>query len=121
MKSIVIAAIGLFYFAFTANDQLTGTWERISTDGRTYKVIFHKDSTFDMHVDGTPRLTGTYKLRDDLLTVDDTGCPDATGTYKITFFSNGDSCKMQMINDACMGRAQQADGPVLGRVKKIKL
>ena len=121
MKSFLIAAIGLLYFAFTAKEKLTGTWQRINETGPAYQVIFREDSTYDVLVNEKQGVTGKYQLKNDLLTIDDTGCPQMTGTYKVSFNSTGDSCRMEVINDDCGGRRQTADGATLVRVKKFKL
>ena len=115
MKSTCIALIGLVIFAFTGKDPLTGTWQRVGPGNR--QVIFREDSTFDMLVNETLRLSGKYSLKENIFTIDDYGCPDMTGTYKLSFFGNNDSCRFEVIHDACDGRRAQADGAVLFRVK----
>jgi hypothetical protein len=116
MKIICITAIAMVC-AFTGNNRLTGTWQRLSSSGNIHTITFSADNTFEMQVNGTPRVSGDYSLTDSIFSIEDFGCPDMKGTYKIKFFGNSDSCRFEAISDPCDARVQQANGAVLFKVK----
>jgi hypothetical protein len=115
MKIIGIAIVAMVC-AYTSNDPLAGSWQRVSATNGIYRVSFTPDNTFQMFVNDQLRVTGTYTLNDSIVIMDDSGCPDMTGTYKLSFFGNGDSCRVQVIGDPCDARVQQAHEAVLFRL-----
>ena len=118
MKSICIAVIAILFSSSTKNDKLTGTWQRVIPGGDVvYRITFTADNTFEGYVNEKPFVSGTYTLRDSIFAIEDFGCPDIPGTYKVNFFGNDDSCRLQVINDACDGRLAQADNAILYRIK----
>ncbi len=116
MKAICLAAFAIVCFAFTTNDKLIGTWQGHNSWGK-YNLIFKKDNSFEVLVGDKPKVSGVYTFTDSIFTIEDYGCPEVIGKYKITFFGNDDSCRFQLLEDGCDGRASAADNAVLFRVK----
>jgi hypothetical protein len=118
MKSICIAIVALLFFDSSKSDSLTGTWMRLSPAGApVYRVVFSAD-TYKTYINDKPGVNGVYTLNDSIFDINDSGCPDEPARYKITFFGNNDSCRLQVINDGCDARMHQADNAILYRVKK---
>ena len=122
MKTILITASMFTAFSFMKQDKLTGRWEsQPSAKGTVTGVVFREDQSFDGYLNKKPFVTGTYSLEDSIFTMTDNGCNGATGTYKIIFFSNDDSLRLQPINDPCTERMKGTSRLVLGRVKSIPM
>jgi len=100
------------------NEKLVGRWESpVSPKGNVTGVVFKADSTFEGYVNQKPFVTGTYSLKNDTFTFVDNGCDGKQGTYKVIFFSNEDSIRMQPIEDGCEERKNGMSKLVLGRKK----
>ena len=112
-----VAAVMMFLLAFIVPNKLTGRWERISPTGNVIGVIFKEDNTFDAYINKKPFVSGTYDLHDNIFTVIDNGCPDIKGVFKMTFFSNDDSMRVELISDSCTERGKGLHNNVYGRVK----
>ena len=115
MKTFIFCIATLVSFCF--DDKLTGRWESISSTGNVTGVVFKPDNTFEGYINKKPFVTGTYTLQDSIFTMQDNGCMGAVGTYKISFFSNNDSLRLELIEDACEGRGRGTNGRVFGRAK----
>ncbi|HYF32088.1 MAG TPA: hypothetical protein VD993_13285 [Chitinophagaceae bacterium] len=103
------------------NNKLVGRWESMSVTGNVTGVVFKEDNTFEGYVNKKPFVSGTYTFHDGIFTMQDNGCMDAVGTYKITFFSNDDSMRIELLSDDCTPRGNGTNNRVFGRVKKIVL
>ncbi|MGB8193968.1 MAG: hypothetical protein WCF67_18690 [Chitinophagaceae bacterium] len=117
MKTILFAVIAITLFSSTAKDKLTGRWESISATGNVTGVVFKEDNTFEGYINKKPFVSGFYTLRDSTFTMEDNGCMSLVGTYKLLFFNNDDSLRLELIEDPCTGRGQGTNGRVFGRVK----
>lgn len=119
MKTILFSALASLLFASAAPDKLIGRWESISpVSGNVTGVIFKEDGSFEAYINQKPFVSGTYTLRDSIFEMQDPGCLSMIGSYKITFFSNNDSLRLQLIHDLCEGRANGSNNRVFGRVKQ---
>jgi hypothetical protein len=108
----------MILFAITGNEKLVGKWESpVSPKGNTTGVIFRADSTFDAYFNNKPFTSGAYSLKNDTFSFTDNGCDGKQGIYKITFFSNEDSIRLQPIDDPCEERKNGMSKLVLGRKK----
>ncbi|HEY6900627.1 MAG TPA: cytochrome c peroxidase, partial [Puia sp.] len=101
------------------NDRLTGKWESLSVNGNVTSVVFFPDHTFDGYVNDKPFTNGEYTLSDSIFTLVDNGCNGVRGTYRIMFFSNDDSIRLQVIQDSCTERGKGISQLVLGRKKPM--
>ena len=103
---------------FLPNDKLIGRWEsRPSEKGAVTTVVFRADNSFDGYVNNKPFVNGTYTLNDSIFTMVDNGCNGVRGTYTIHFFSNGDSMRLECLQDSCAERCAGASRIILGRKK----
>jgi hypothetical protein len=118
MKTILFSALASLLFASSAYDKLMGRWESVSpATGNVTGVVFREDGSFEGYVNQKPFVSGSYTLRDSIFELQDNGCMGITGIYKITFFSNDDSIRLQLIQDLCEGRGTGVNNRVFGRVK----
>lgn len=119
MKTILFTALASLLFATSSYDKLTGRWESISpASGNVTGVVFRDDGSFEGYINQKPFVSGSYTLRDSIFEMQDNGCLGITGSYKLTFFSNGDSMRLQLIQDLCEGRGNGVNNRVFGRVKQ---
>lgn len=117
MKKFFFLTILIASLAFITKDELTGRWESKSVTGNITGVIFNPDNSFEGYINKKPFVSGTYTFKDGIFTMEDNGCPGIPSSYKLTFFSNGDSLRLELIKDDCPGRGQGANNRVFGRVK----
>lgn len=118
MKIILISFLAMMFTSFTREDKLTGKWEtQPNENGNVTGVSFKPDNSFEGYVNKKPFTSGTYTLKDDVFTFSDNGCNGVEASYKIIFFSNNDSLRLQPITDSCVGRRNGMSRLVLGRVK----
>ena len=115
MKPLIICMMVLL--ANSSGDKLIGRWESISEKGNTTGVVFKEDNTFEGYVNKKPFVTGTYTFNDSIFTMQDNGCMGVSGTYKLHFYSNNDSFRIQLIHDDCEPRGNGTNNRVFGRVK----
>jgi hypothetical protein len=118
MKMMLIPAALIVLCSFMAPDKLIGRWERKTASGNVVGVWFKPDNTFEAFINKKAFVSGTYTLNGNIYTNVDNGCPDIRGVYKITFFSNDDSMRVELIVDSCLERGKGMNGNVYGRVKK---
>ena len=117
MKSMLIAAAIMLLPVL--KNKLEGRWEsKPSVNGNVTGVVFKSDSTFEGYVNRKPFVTGKYTFEDDVFTFTDNGCNGAKGEYRVIFFSNEDSLKLQCISDSCEERKAGMTRLIMGRVKK---
>jgi hypothetical protein len=116
MKTFMFSIIMLI--SMTHSKKLVGRWESISAAGNTTGIVFKEDGSFEGYVNKKPFVTGMYTLRDSIFEMSDNGCMGATGTYKLHFFSNNDSFRIILIQDACEPRGKGTNNRVFGRVKQ---
>jgi hypothetical protein len=117
MKSIIIAAA--IMLLPVVKNKLEGRWEsKPSVNGNVTGVVFKPDYTFEGYVNRKPFVTGKYSFEDDIFTFTDNGCNGAQGVYRVIFFSNDDSLKLQCISDSCTERKEGMSRLIMGRVKK---
>lgn len=105
-------------FAFIPKDELIGRWESKSAKGNVTGVIFKADNSFEGYINKKPFVSGIYTYKKGIFTMEDNGCPSIVGTYKLTFFSEADSLRIEVITDDCDGRKQGAHNRTFGRVKQ---
>lgn len=117
MKTVLYAVIALTLFSAPAKDKLTGRWESISPTGNITGVVFKEDNTFEGYINKKPFTSGTYSLTDSTFAMQDNGCQGHVGNYRIHFFSNNDSFRLQLIDDPCTPRGNGSNGRRFGRVK----
>jgi hypothetical protein len=116
MKTIIISAALIALFSFTNADILTGWWESpISPKGNITSLRFKEDQTFDGFINKKPFVSGTYMLKDSILTFTDNGCNGETAMYQLVFFHYGDSLRFSPITDNCHERRNGMSRTVLGR------
>lgn len=115
MKPLIIFVLALMSGNF--ENKLVGRWQKISPSGNITGVVFKEDNSFEGYINKKPFVTGTYTIRDSIFTMQDNGCNGATGNYKIIFFSNNDSFRLQLIQDDCEPRGRGASSGAYGRVK----
>lgn len=115
MKTILLST--LLLLAMSGPNKLVGRWESISPAGNITGVVFNEDNTFEAYVNQKPFVSGTYTLRDSTFQMQDFGCMGVMGTYRIHFFSKGDSFRIELVDDACEGRANGTNNRVFGKVK----
>lgn len=102
----------------TNQDKLTGRWQtKPSEKGNTTLVVFKPDNSFEGFINKKPFTTGTYTLQDSIFSLTDNGCNGVRGIYRIIFFSNSDSMRLEPINDSCTGRKEGMSRLILGRMK----
>ncbi len=118
MKSIMILLTASMLISFTTSDKLTGRWEtQPSEKGNITGVVFKNDNTFEGYVNRKPFVSGSYKLKDNIFSFSDNGCEGKEGVYKIIFFSNDDSLRLEPVSDECNERKNGMSRLVLGRVR----
>lgn len=118
MKTILFSVLAMTLLSSAGTEKLIGRWESISRTGNITGVVFKEDNTFEGYINQKPFVSGTYNLVDSIYTMSDNGCMGVKGTYKLTFFSNNDSFRLQLISDACEPRGNGTNNRVFGRVKK---
>ena len=118
MKSIFIFFVFAALLSFTITDELTGRWQtKPSPKGNVTSVLFNPDNSFEVFTNKKPFTSGVYTLADSIFTFTDNGCNGKRGVYKIIFFSDGDSLRLQPLQDSCTERMNGMSRIVLGRVK----
>lgn len=119
MKKIYIVAaalISFILFAFGYQEKtLVGRWETKTSDGSIFGAVFKADHTYSGYINKKVFVTGKYKFKDNLLSMDDDGGCKTTGVYKITFFA--DSLRISVVTDSCTARREGTDKLVFGSVK----
>lgn len=96
-----------------------GKWLAAQSDnGNRGGARFYKDSTYEAFVNEVPFVTGTFSIRDSILTMSDYGCANKVGTYKLIRFGNCDSMRFELIDDECEGRRNGMTTTILGRVSE---
>ena len=115
MKPLIICLMVLL--AKSSDDKLIGRWESLSEKGNITGVVFREDNTFEGYVNKKPFVTGTYTFNDSIFTLQDNGCMGVTGTYKLNFYSNNDSFRIQLMHDDCEERGNGIHNRVFGKVK----
>ena len=118
MKPILIIIAAALTLAFTSTNKLTGRWEtKPSEKGNITGVVFKSDNTFEGFINRKPFVTGTYTFEDSIFSFVDNGCEGKRGVYKVIFFSNEDSMRLEPISDSCDRRREGMIRLILGRVK----
>lgn len=118
MKKLFFLSLLAFAFTATTNAQRTniaGKWagQFPNPDGTALKfTLTLTDNTyeFDMGMDGTTDLTGSYTSEGDQITIWNTSgesdCPsDQKGVYKVT--QDGNTTTFTKVTDACPGRGAE--------------
>lgn len=118
MKKLSFLALLLFALsagAFAQQASVTGRWagQFPNPDGTALKftlTLTDKTYEFDMGMDGTADLTGSYTSQGDQITIwntnGDSECPsDKKGVYKVT--QNGDTATFTKVTDDCPGRGAE--------------
>lgn len=118
MKLMLFFATIIALVSFVKTDKLTGRWERKTATGNIVGVVFKGDNIIEGYINKKPFVSGTYTLEDTLFTLVDNGCPNIRGKYKMIFFSNDDSVRLELISDSCLERGKGMNGNVYGRVKQ---
>lgn len=118
MKTILFSVLAMAFLSTEGPERLIGRWESISSTGNVTGVVFKDDNTFEGYVNQKPFVSGTYSLSDSVFIMSDNGCKGVEGVYKLTFFSNNDSFRIQTISDDCEARGNGVNNRVFGRVKK---
>jgi hypothetical protein len=118
MKTFLISIVIMTFFAFPAKDILTGKWQTpVSPKGNVTGIVFKEDNSFEAFVNRKPFTSGKYTLKDSLFSFTDTGCEGKPGTYRLIFFSQGDSLRLEAVSDSCVERKNGMIHLVMGRVK----
>ncbi len=115
MKTILFSTLLLFVIA--DSNKLVGRWESVSATGNITGVVFKDDNSFEGYINDKPFVSGTYSIRDSSFQMQDNGCMGVPGDYILHFFSKNDSFRIELVNDACEGRANGSNNRVFGRVK----
>ncbi len=85
---VIIAAV-----AFAPKNKLVGRWEtKPSPKGNITGVVFNKDNTYEGYINKKPFVSGTYSLRRNIITIEETGCNGMKAVYKLIFFSHSIRC-----------------------------
>ena len=118
MKHFIVYLLSFVVTAAPSSDKLTGRWEtKPSVKGNVTGIVFKEDNSFNGYINRKPFFTGTYALRDSLLSFVDNGCAGVGATYVVRFFSNSDSIRFAVVSDSCAERRGGMERIVLGRVK----
>lgn len=118
MKTILFVFTLVALLSFATENKLAGRWESApSMNGNVTGAVFKEDGSFEGYVNRKPFVTGTYALKDSILSFTDNGCMGMEGVYKVAFFSNSDSLRFQAISDNCSERKAGMERLTLGRVK----
>jgi len=116
IASITAAFLGLV--VFTTGNELTGRWEsKPSVKGNVTGVVFKSDSSFEGYVNKKPFTSGRYLFENGLFSFTDNGCEGKRGIYRVIFFHNGDSLRLEPVSDSCVQRKEGMSKLILGRVK----
>jgi len=116
---MIIGSLLLILSARLGKKDIVGRWKTNPSDkGNVTMVNFKADNHFDGFVNKKPFVTGTYQYEYPELYFIDNGCEGKTGRYKVIFFSNDDSIRMEPIADSCKERMEGMKRMVLGRVTK---
>ena len=116
-KKLIIGSILLTLAAHPGKTDILGRWKtNPSEKGNVTTVIFKSDNHFDGFVNKKPFVTGNYQYQYAELNFIDNGCEGKTGRYKVIFFSNDDSIRLEPISDSCTERRNGMSRMVLGRV-----
>ena len=118
MKRIIAFSLIITFFAFAPKNKIAGRWEtKPSPKGNVTSVLFNKDNTHEVFVNKKTLTSGTYNIRRNIITFEETGCDGAKAEYKLIFFSNSDSLRFELVSDTCTPRRNGMLRTVLGRVK----
>jgi hypothetical protein len=118
MKTILVPAVMILAGVLASKDKLTGRWEtKPSEKGNITGVVFNKDKTYEGYINKKPFVSGKYRLRGSIITIEESGCNGAPGVYNLIFFSDSDSLRFEAISDTCTERRQGMSRTILGRVK----
>jgi hypothetical protein len=113
---VLFSAFALCAFV-VLDHNLVGHWVTYTPDNAKVLVDFNEDGTFKVSVDGNTENEGKYKLNQDTFFMYDENCGiEMPGKYKLTFYGE-DSVSFSLIEDACLGRAQDVNG---GSIKRLK-
>lgn len=117
MKTLFLSTL-LFLCSSIEKNKLVGRWEtQPSVNGNVTGALFKEDSSFEGYINRKPFVSGTYQLKDSILSFTDNGCNGAEAKYRVFFFSNDDSVRFRAIDDPCAERKAGMERTVLGRVK----
>lgn len=117
-KFLLIPIAILTIFSFTPADMLTGRWEtKPSVKGNVTGIVFKENNSFEGYVNKKPFVSGTYEVKDSVLSFVDNGCEGKRAIYNLIFFSNSDSLRFSVISDDCEERRKGMSDIVLGRKK----
>ena len=108
--------LGITMLLHSYNDKLTGKWQSVSPTGAVTLVHFKSDQSFEGFVNNKPFVTGSYWLKGNIFTLKDNGCSGVSGTYRMTFFHNDDSVRIELIADSCEPRGKGMNNRVYGRL-----
>jgi hypothetical protein len=115
--SAVIFAVALFAFISFPKD-MVGSWEIKYGNGQKISLDFRKNGTVKVAIPAENfTVEGKFKLKDDILYLNDSTCGlNYWGKYKTNFFTN-DSVYSVAIEDSCMPRKSAMDKATLTRSK----
>lgn len=118
MKTLVISTAFLLALFTGTTDKLTGYWHsHPSPKGNITTVHFKEDKNFETFINNKHFATGKYKLEDNIFSFTDNGCNGIEGKYKLAFYSNDDSLRIEVISDSCVPRSNGMPKLVLGKMK----
>ena len=119
MKTIALLAVTAALFSFASeNNKLAGRWEsQPFDDGVVMGALFRDNGSFEGTSNGYVFAYGSYKTANDTVTFTDNTCNGAEAKYKLLFFGNGDSLRLQAISDDCWQRRSRIEKAVMGRMK----
>jgi len=118
MKRTFLTVISICLLAFLPKNKIVGRWEtKPSPKGNITGVVFNSDNTYEGYINKKPFVSGTYSLRRNLITIEETGCNGLRAVYKLIFFSHTDSLRFEPISDSCTERKEGMKRTILGRVK----
>ena len=118
-KKAILGCLLLTLSAHPDKTDIVGRWKtKPSEKGNVTLVNFKSDNHFDGFINKKPFVTGTYQYQYPELYFIDNGCEGKTGRYKVIFFSNDDSIRLEPIADSCKERMEGMKRMVLGRITK---
>ncbi|MBC7868432.1 MAG: hypothetical protein H7X88_12925 [Gloeobacteraceae cyanobacterium ES-bin-316] len=118
MKTIIISLAFMATLALKHGDKLTGRWQtQPSIKGNVTGIVFKADNSFEGYINKKPFTSGHYILKDSLFHFSDNGCNAVKAIYKVIFFSESDSLRLEVVNDSCTERKNGISRLVFGRVK----
>jgi hypothetical protein len=118
MKFFLISISIFTIFSFAPADMLIGRWEtKPSPKGNVTGILFRDNNTFEGYINKKPFVSGSYEVKDSVLSFVDNGCDGKRAIYNIIFFSNNDSLRFSVISDPCEERRKGMSVTVFGRKK----